>query len=84
MEGATDRSIALLVLRRPAKMQHPLVLADVPADLAAAAGLGDQAIGHFRLALPCVQLAGQVLAQHFRVDEPVGAGRQEADRDHDP
>jgi hypothetical protein len=41
VEGAADHPIALLVLLRPAKMQDPLVLADVPADLAATACLGD-------------------------------------------
>ena len=55
VEGAADRPIAFLVLRRPAQVQHPLVLADVPADLAAAACLGDQPLGRGRFAFATAQ-----------------------------
>ena len=44
-ERAADRPIAFLMHRRPAQVQSALMLANVSADLAVAACLGDETNG---------------------------------------
>lgn len=53
--GAVSVAIALV----PVQMQHPFMLADVPADLATALSLLDQPFGRDRIAFLGVEIAGQ-------------------------